>query len=85
MAACLTSLIKLSTEPGGKSVSLHLMHKPEFSGRVSSVGRTFDCREEGRGFDSRGGTNTQGLKITGKMAVLVKLSPVADVKNSVPY
>ena len=55
----------LRTEPS-ESVSLHLMYKPEFSGRVSSVGRAFDCREEGRGFDSRGRTNTQGLKITEK-------------------
>ena len=66
VVACLSSLLKLSTEPSGKSVSLHLMYKPEFSGRVSSVGRAFDCREEGRGFDSRGRTNTLGLKITEK-------------------
>ena len=32
----------------------------------SSVGRAFDRRAEGRGFDSRGRTNTQGLKITEK-------------------
>ena len=35
-------------------------------GRVSSVGRAIDCRAEGRGFDSRGRTKTQGLKITEK-------------------
>ena len=35
-------------------------------GRVSSVGRAFDCRAEGRGFDSRGRTNKQGLQITEK-------------------
>ena len=35
VVACLSSLLKLSTEPSGKSVSLHLMHKPKFSGRVS--------------------------------------------------
>ena len=27
-------------------------------GKISSVGRAFDCRAEGRGFDSRGRTNT---------------------------
>ena len=35
-------------------------------GRISSVGRAFDCRAGGRGFDSRGRTITQGLKITEK-------------------
>ena len=35
--------------------------------RISSVGRVLDCRAGGRGFDSRGRTNTQGLKITEKM------------------
>ena len=35
-------------------------------GRISSVGRAFDCRAEGRGFDSRGRTITQGLKTTEK-------------------
>ena len=54
----------LRTEPSGKSVSLHRMYKPEFSGRVSSVGRAFDCRVGSRGFDSRGRTNIRGLKIT---------------------
>ena len=67
VAACLSSLLKLSTELSGTTVSLHLAYKPEFSSRVSSVGRTFDdCREEGRGFDSRGRINTRGLKITEK-------------------
>ena len=46
----LSSLLKLSTELSSKSVSLHRIYKPEFSGRVSSVGRAFDSREEGRGF-----------------------------------
>ena len=54
VAACLSSLLKLTTELSGKSVSLHRIYKPEFSGRVFSVGRAFDCREEGRGFDSPG-------------------------------
>ena len=33
---------------------------------ISLVGRALDCRAEGRGFDSRGRTNTQGLKINEK-------------------
>ena len=33
-------------------------------GKISSVGTALDCRAGGRGFDSRGQTNTQGLKIT---------------------
>ena len=32
----------------------------------SSVGRALDCRAGDRGFDSRGWTNTQGLKVTEK-------------------
>ena len=35
-------------------------------GRASSAGRALHCRAEGRGFDSRGRTKTQGLKITEK-------------------
>ena len=66
LVACLSSLLKPSTEASGKSVSLHRMYKPEFSGRVSSVGRAFDSREEGRGFDSRGRITSPGLKITKK-------------------
>ena len=38
----------------------------ESHGRISSVGRALDRRAGGRGFDSRGRTNTQGLKITEK-------------------
>ena len=34
--------------------------------RVSSVGRALDYGAEGRGFDSRGQTKTQHLKITKK-------------------
>ena len=37
-----------------------------FYNRIGSVGRALDCREGGRGFDSGGQTNTQGLKITEK-------------------
>ena len=33
---------------------------------LASVGGAPDCRAGGRGFDSRGWTNTQGLKITEK-------------------
>ena len=32
----------------------------------SSIGRALDCKAGGRGFDSRGRTNTQGLNITEK-------------------
>ena len=35
-------------------------------GSISTVGKALDCGVEGRGFDSRGLTNTQGLKITEK-------------------
>ena len=35
-------------------------------GRISSVGRAFDRRAGGRGFDSPGRTITQGLKMTEK-------------------
>ena len=35
-------------------------------GRFSSFGRALDCRAGGRGFNSQGRTNTQGLKITEK-------------------
>ena len=35
-------------------------------GRISSVGRALDCGARDRGFDSRGWTNNQGLKITEK-------------------
>ena len=38
----------------------------EIRSRVSSVGRALDGRARGRGFDSPGWTNTQGLKITEK-------------------
>ena len=37
-----------------------------YRGRISSVDRALDCRAGGGGFDSRGRTNTQGLKITEK-------------------
>ena len=37
-----------------------------YRGRISSVGGALDCRAGGRGFDSRGRTNSQGLKITEK-------------------
>ena len=66
VVVAISSLLKPSTKPSGKSVSLHRMYKPEFSGRVSSVGRAFDSSEEGRGFDSRGRITSPGLKITEK-------------------
>ena len=37
-------------------------HAIIISGRISSVGRVLDCRAGGRGFDSQGRSNTQGLK-----------------------
>ena len=37
---------------------------PSLLGRISSVGRALDSRAGSHGFDSRGRTNTQGLKIT---------------------
>ena len=70
VVACLSSLLKLSNEPSGKSVFLHRICKPEFSGRIISVSRAFDSRAGSRRFDSRGQTNTQGLKITEKLRVL---------------
>ena len=42
------------------------MRKHDNRGRTSSVGRALDCRAGGRGFDSRGRTNTHGLKMTEK-------------------
>ena len=35
-------------------------------GRISPVARALDCIAEARGFDFRGRTNTQGLKIAEK-------------------
>ena len=41
VVACLTSLLKLSTEPSGKSVSLHLIYKPNLAtGLAKSVKRS---------------------------------------------
>ena len=56
---------------------IHVLTGELYCGRISSVGRApgLDCRAEGRGFDSRGRTNTQGLKITESVP-----SPVGDVK-----
>ena len=39
-------------------------HRTFNRGSVRSVGKACDCRAGGRGFDSRGRTNTQGLKIS---------------------
>ena len=48
-------------------VNLGVLNFSDFNrGRISSVGRAFDCRTGGRGFDSRGRTITQGLKMTEK-------------------
>ena len=49
----------------GLDLFLHKQIHDSFD-RISSVGRAFDCREGGRGFDSRGWAITHGLKITEK-------------------
>ena len=53
-----------------KTISTHKVHFRIFTafyrGTIISVGRALDCRAGGPGFDSRGWTNTQGLKITEK-------------------
>ena len=64
----LKSLLSAFTHPYTKC-SCRVMKKisNSFHRRgISSVGRALDCREGGRGFDCRGRTNTQGLKITEK-------------------
>ena len=43
-----------------------MIFQPRHRGRISSVDRALYCRAGGRGFDSRGRTNTQGLKKTEK-------------------
>ena len=48
-----------------KEIELDCFHVFNRS-RISSVVRALDCRAGGRGFDSRDGTNTQGLKMTDK-------------------
>ena len=37
---------------------------------ISSEGRAIDCRAGGRGFDSQGRTNSQGLKNTCELKVV---------------
>ena len=49
----------------GKEIEVDCFHVFNRS-RISSVVRALDCRAGGRGFDSRDGTNTQGLKMTDK-------------------
>ena len=46
--------------------TLNKTNKEFNRGRISSVGRALGYRAGGRGFDSRGRTNTQGLKISEK-------------------
>ena len=55
---------KLQTEIQLPSQAKHPFHSS--CGRNSSVGRAPDRGAGGCGFDSRGGTNAQGLKITEK-------------------
>ena len=54
---------KISTVEGDQAV---LGAFVRIRSRVSTVGTELDCRAGGRGFDSPGRTNTQGLKITEK-------------------
>ena len=54
---------KISTVEGDQAV---LGAFVRIRSRVSTVGTALDCRAGGRGFDSPGPTNTQGLKITEK-------------------
>ena len=76
-----------------KNLKRLLMKYYQFLRNVS-VGRALYCRTGGRGFDSRGRTKTQGLKITGKWRYLTFAwlgwsremavpSPLGDVKYSV--
>ena len=48
----------------GSNVKPKQLTQFKMSGRISSVGTALACRAGGRGFDSRGRTITQGLKIT---------------------
>ena len=50
----------------GMVVNQRISQIPFNRGKISSVGRALDCRAGGRGFDSRGRTNTKGLKMTEK-------------------
>ena len=50
----------------GSNVKPKQLTQFKMSGRVSAVDRALDGRAGGHGFDSRGRTNTQGLKITEK-------------------
>ena len=60
---------KIMEEPNRGRISFEetgkIVEEPN-RGRISSVGRAFDCRTGGRGFESRGRTITQGLKMTEK-------------------
>ena len=49
--------------------------KPRNCSRISSVGKALDCRAEGRVFDSRGRTNTQGLRNEGTPFTLQAARP----------
>ena len=54
---------KITTVEGDQAVLGALVEIPN---SVSSVGRALDGRARGHGFDSRGRTNTHGLRITEK-------------------
>lgn len=54
---------KISTVEGDQAV---LGVFVRICSRVSTVGTALDCRVGGRGFDSRGWSNTQSLKVNEK-------------------
>ena len=68
MGASLLALAKsiYYYNPSKRNVIRFLLLLRQDPGRISSVGRAFDCRAGGRGFHSRGRTITQGLKISEK-------------------
>ena len=56
----------LDEEEMGGAKDVSNTAKNDFRGSASSVGTALNCRAGGSGFDSRGRTNTQDLKITEK-------------------
>ena len=64
--ACLASRTIIDKGLELRKAGRTIIEKGFNRGRISSVGTALDCGAGGRGFDSRGRTNTQGLKITEK-------------------
>ena len=52
-------------------------------GRINSVGRALDCRQGGRGINSRGRTNTQGLKIVDRSGMYKSSSAICLLQGDV--